>query len=70
MAPGLIPRSLFDKFAAMQMIDVPIPTTEGREGQLSRYTQPEPELTLLLNRLQLDIPDQRPPEITAAPNRM
>jgi len=66
LAPGLTPRSLFDKFAAVQMIDVRIPTTDGRELQLSRYTQPEPELTLLLHRLKLELPDQPPPKITAA----
>ena len=66
LAPGLTPRSLFEKFAAVQMIDVHIPTTDGRELQLTRYTQPEPELTLLLNRLKLDLPDQPPPKITAA----
>ena len=66
LAPGLTPRSLFEKFAAVQMIDVRIPTADGRELQLTRYTQPEPELTLLLNRLKLDLPDQPPPKITAA----
>ena len=49
LAPGLTPRSPFEKFAAVQMIDALIPTTDGREPQLTRYTQPEPELTLLLN---------------------
>ena len=39
------------------MIDVHIPTTDGRELQLTRYTQPEPELMLLLERLKLDLPD-------------
>ena len=66
LAPGLTPRSLLEKFAAVQMIDVHIPTTDGRELQLTRYTQPEPELTLLLERLRLELPDQPPPKITAA----
>jgi Transposase DDE domain len=66
LAPGLTPRSLFEKFAAVQMIDVHIPTTDGRELLLIRYTQPEPGLTLLLNRLKLELPDQPPPKITAA----
>ena len=48
------------------MIDVHIPTTDGRELMLTRYTQPEPELTLLLNRLKLELPDQPQPKITAA----
>ena len=66
LAPGLTPRSAFEKFAAVQMIDLHIPTTDGREVQLTRYTQPEPELMLLLNRLKLDLPQQPPPKITAA----
>jgi hypothetical protein len=39
LAPGLTPRSLFEKFSAVQMIDVHIPTVDGRELQLTRYTQ-------------------------------
>src|SRR5277367_2551400 len=66
LAPGLTPRSLFEKFAAVQMIDVHIPTTDGRELRLTRYTQPEPELMLLLERLRLDLPAQPPPKIIAA----
>ncbi len=33
-APGLTPRSVLEKFSAVQMIDVHIPTTNGREIQL------------------------------------
>ena len=66
LAPGLTPRSALEKFAAVQMVDVHIPTTDGRELSLTRYTQPEPELTLLLERMKLTLPDQAPPKITAA----
>jgi hypothetical protein len=66
LAPGLTPRSLIEKFAAVQMIDVHIPTTDGRELLLTRHTQPEPELMLLLERLRLELPDQPPPKITSA----
>jgi hypothetical protein len=48
------------------MIDVHIPTTCGRELSLTRYTQPEPELQLLLDRLKLTLPAQPSPKITAA----
>ena len=41
-------------------------TTDGRELTLTRYTQPEPELTLLLQRLKIALPPQPPPKITAA----
>lgn len=66
LAPGLTPRSVLEKFAAMQMIDVHVPTTDRRELLLTRYTQPQPELRLLLDKLKLELPAQPPPKITAA----
>ena len=66
LAPGLTPRSVLEKFSALQMIDVHVPTTDGRELMLTRYTQPEPELGLLLDKLKLDLPAQSPPKISAA----
>jgi hypothetical protein len=66
LAPGLTPRSILEKFAAVQMIDVHLPTTDGREIILTRYTQPEPELKLLLDKLKLQLPPQSPPKISAA----
>jgi hypothetical protein len=65
LAPGLTPRAVLEKFAAVQMIDVFVPTTDGRELSLTRYTQPEPELKLLLDKLKLTLPAQAPPKITA-----
>src|SRR6516225_8655745 len=67
LAPGLTPRSVLEKFAAVQMIDVHLPTTDGRELALTRYSEPEPELSLLLKKLKLELPAQPPPKITAAP---
>ena len=66
LAPGLTARSVLEKFAAVQMIDVHLPTTDGRQVIFSRYTQPEDELKLLLRRLKLELPEQAPPRITAA----
>lgn len=66
LAPGLTTRSVLEKFSAVQMIDVHVPTTDGRELTLTRYTQPEPELKLLLERLKFALPPQSPPKITAA----
>ena len=63
LAPGLTARSAIEKFAAVQMIDVHLPTTDGKELLLSRYTQPEPELQLLLRQLRLVLPPQPPPKI-------
>ena len=65
-APGLTPRRVLEKFAAVQMIDVEIPVTDGRTIQLTRYTEPPKELKLLLERLRLELPAQPPPKITAA----
>ena len=48
------------------MIAVLVLTADGRQLQLTRTIQPEPELTLLIERLKLDLPDQPPPKITAA----
>src|SRR5262249_16380023 len=63
LAPGLTARSALEKFAAVQMIDVHLPTTDGRELQLTRYTQPEPELQLLLARMKLLLPPHPPPKL-------
>jgi len=65
LAPGLTPRSVLDKFRAVQMLDITLPTTDGRKVILSRYTQPEKELQILLNQLKLELPEQPPPKITA-----
>jgi hypothetical protein len=66
LAPGLTARSALQKFAAVQMIDVHLPTTDGREIILTRYTEPEPELRLLIDRMKLAMPAQPPPKIAAA----
>jgi hypothetical protein len=66
LAPGLTTRSVLEKFCAVQMIDVHIPTCDGRELTLTRYTQPEAELRLLLDRLKLVLPPQPPPKISVA----
>jgi transposase len=65
LAPGLTPRSALEKFAAIQMVDVHLPTTDGRTLILSRYTEPEPEQQLLLDRLRLRLPEQPPPRISS-----
>ncbi len=64
LAPGLTPRSVLEKFRAVQMIDVHLPTTDGRKVILSRYTQPEPELRILLKQLRMSLPEQPPPRVT------
>jgi Transposase DDE domain len=66
LAPGLTARSALEKFAAVLMIDVHLPTADGREILLTRYTHPEHELQLLIDRLKLRLPPQPPPRITTA----
>jgi transposase len=65
LAPGLTPRAVLDKFAAIQMLDVHFPTTDGRTLTLSRYTHPEPDHKLLLEQLNLTLPAQPPPRISS-----
>ena len=47
------------------MLDVHIPTHDQREVILTRYTQPEAELRVLLQKLGMELPAQPPPRITA-----
>lgn len=61
LAPGLTPRQALDQLAGVQMLDVELPTTDGRLLTLSRYTQPEPGVRLLLQQLKLNLPEQPPP---------
>jgi hypothetical protein len=48
LGPGLTARPVLEKLAAMQMIDVELPTTDNRLVVLSRYTEPEKDQLLLL----------------------
>jgi hypothetical protein len=57
---------MLQKIAAIQMVDVHLPTTDGRTVLLSRYTEPEPDQLLLLRRLKMDLPAQPPPKIAVA----
>jgi Transposase DDE domain len=65
LAPGLTPRAVLDKLAAIQMLDVHFPTTDARTLILTRYTEPNADQKLLLKQLKLDLPSQPPPRITA-----
>lgn len=66
-APGLTPSAVMEALATIQMIDVHIPTVDGRWLVLPRYTQPEAETRLVLDKLKLALPAQPPPRITAGP---
>jgi transposase len=65
LAAGLTPRSMLEKMAAIQMVDVYLPTTDGRTVVLSRYTEPEADQSVLLQQLKMHLPAQPPPRITA-----
>jgi len=65
-AGGLTTRSILEKVSAMQMIDVHLPTTDGRHIVLSRYTLPEKDLALVLAQLALTLPPQPPPRVYAS----
>jgi len=66
LAGGLTPRAVLDKFAAIQMLDVQFPTTDGRTLILSRHTEPNTDQKILLEQLHLTLPPQPPPRITEA----
>jgi transposase len=66
LARGLTPRAVLDKLAAIQMLDVQFPTTDGRTLILSRYTELTTDQKLLVSQLKLALPPQPPPRITAA----
>ena len=63
LASGLTPRAVLEKFAAVQMLDVHLPTTDGRELVLTRHTEPDADLRLLLAHMKLSLPAQPPPRI-------
>jgi len=65
LASGLTPRAVLEKFAAIQMLDVHFPTTDGRTLILSRYTELNVDQKLLVGQLNLKLPPQPPPRITA-----
>ena len=65
-APGLTARAVLEKMAAIQMLDVSFPTTDGRRLVMPRYTEPEPDQAILLQKLNLTLPQQPPPRISSA----
>jgi hypothetical protein len=63
LAPGLAPKAVLEKLATIQMIDVWLPTVDGRHLIMPRYTQPETDQQLLLDRMKLSLPSQPPPRV-------
>lgn len=65
LAPGLTPKAVLEKLATIQMLDVWLPTTDGRWLVMPRFTQPETDQAILLHKLKLELPQQPPPRIKA-----
>ncbi len=65
-APGLTPREVLATLSGILMLDVHLPLADGRELVLPRYTQPEPEQRLVLEKLGWELPAQPPPRIRSA----
>jgi transposase len=63
LAPGLTPRAVLEKLATIQMLEVWLPTTDGRWLVMPRFTQPEADQAILLHKLKLALPQQPPPRI-------
>ena len=63
VATGLSSRSVLERMSEIQMLDVTIPATDGRELRMKRYTKPEKVHQLLLDQLGFTLPAQPPPEI-------
>lgn len=66
LAPGLTPRPVLEKLRALQRLDVPLPTTDGRAVLLTRYPQPEADQRLIVEKRKLPLPEPPPPQITEA----
>lgn len=64
-APGLTPREVLKSLSAIQLVDVEIPTTDGRVLVLPRYTEPESQQRMMLEKLNLTLPTQPPPRVRA-----
>jgi hypothetical protein len=62
-AAGLTPKAVLEKLSEIQMVDVYIPTTDGRTIVLSRYTKPKEDHQLLLNMIGMSLPKQPNPRL-------
>ena len=62
-ATGLTPREVLHSLGAIQLVDVHIPITDGRELVMPRYTEPETQQEMILEKLNPKLPNQPPPRI-------
>lgn len=64
-AGGLSPRAINEAFGEIQMVEVHLPTTDGRHLVLQRYTPPRKEHELLLHQLGMTVPTQGSPRLSS-----
>jgi hypothetical protein len=64
-APGLTPGAVLQSLSSIQMLEVHLPTTDGRMLIMPRYTEPEAQQEMILQKLGLELPPQPPPRIRA-----
>ena len=69
-APGLTPCAILEKFTTLQMVDIHVPTTDGRHLVLARHTQPDRDHELLLRQLHLTLPKQNRAEASVFKSRL
>jgi transposase len=65
-APGLTPRQVLESLRSIRMVDVHLPTTDGRKLIMPRFTEPEAQQQMILQKLGLSLPAQPPPRIRSA----
>jgi transposase len=65
-APGLTPRECLKSLNRIQMLDVHVPTTDGRTLILPRFTEADEQQQMILEKLALTLPPQPPPRICCA----
>jgi len=63
LAYGPTSQAVLEVFSKIQLLDVFIPTQDNRTLHLQRYTEPEQEHKILLEKLNLRLPAQAPPKI-------
>ena len=68
-APGLTPRQIIANLKTIKMVDVVMPTNDGRVVTLPRYVEPKDDVSLLLNQLGFTLPEQPPPKISECPDK-
>jgi transposase len=62
-APGLTPLAALQSLSAIQMVEVHVPTSDGRVLVMPRHTEPEASQKMILEKLKLELPPQPPPRI-------